>query len=192
MRLALHHSLAGGGTIRQLRPSDRHRFHEHLLRLDTESRRDRFNGAIGDGFLDAYAERCFRDGTTVVGYVYGEHVRGAAEIHERPEIEEPTAEIAFSVEREFQHRGLGGLLFERLIGHAYGLGYERLLVTTHPNNQAMKALARRFDARLSFEAGETVGVIDLAPLPMHSVPPFGPHGVHPQAGPDEGWPGGRA
>ena len=149
------------GTIRQLRPSDLPRFRDHLLRLDSESRRDRFNGAIDDNFLTNYAERCFAEGATVIGYVEGDEVLGAAELHERADLSEPTGEIAFSVERALQHRGIGRRLFERLIGNALGLGYTRLLVTTHPNNDAMKALARRFNAALTFQDGETVGVIDL-------------------------------
>ncbi len=132
-----------------------------MLRLDTESRRDRFNGPTNDSFVAAYADRCFHDGTTVVGYVEGDCVFGAAELHERSERPEPTAEIAFSVEKGLQHRGLGSLLFERLIAHAHALGYSRLHVTTHPNNGAMKRLARKFEAHLSFEDGETVGVIEL-------------------------------
>jgi GNAT superfamily N-acetyltransferase len=149
------------GTIRQLRPSDLPRFRDHLLRLDPENRRDRFNGAADDNFLSVYAERCFAEGATVIGYVDGDRVFGAAELHERPDLPEPTGEIAFSVERECQHMGIGRRLFERLIGNARGLGYTKLLVTTHPHNDAMKALARRFDAALSFEDGETVGVIEL-------------------------------
>jgi GNAT superfamily N-acetyltransferase len=151
------------GTIRQLRPSDLPRFRDHLLRLDSESRRDRFNGVADDNYVASYAERCFAQGTTVIGYVEGDKVLGAAELHERPELPEPTGEIAFSVERELQHMGIGRRLFERLIGNASGLGYTKLRVTTHPHNESMKALARRFDAALSFEDGETVGIIDLDP-----------------------------
>jgi RimJ/RimL family protein N-acetyltransferase len=158
-------SLPPGGVIRQLRPSDLPRFRDHLLRLDGESRRDRFNGPSNDHFIEAYAERSFHNGAIVVGYVVGDQVLGAAELHERPEDFEPTGEIAFSVERELQHRGIGGLLFERLIGHARALGYTRLRVTTHPQNHAMKRLARKFDARLTFEDGETLGLIELDPLP---------------------------
>lgn len=164
MKEIMHHAGAPRGTIRQLRPSDLPRFQEHLLRLDAASRRDRFNGLIDDTFLENYAARCFHDGATVIGYVEDGRVLGAAELHERPELLEPTGEIAFSVERLLQHRGIGGRLFERLIAHAYALGYTKLLVTTHPQNEAMKALARRFKARLSFEAGETVGVIELEPI----------------------------
>jgi RimJ/RimL family protein N-acetyltransferase len=149
------------GVVRQLRPSDLPRFREHLLRLDAESRHDRFNGVTNDAYLSAYAERSFHDGTTVIGYVEDDKVLGAAELHERPDLSEPTGEIAFSVERELQHRGIGSALFEQLITNARGLGYEKLRVTTHPGNLAMRALARKFDAHLSFENLETVGVIDL-------------------------------
>ncbi|MFU0503340.1 GNAT family N-acetyltransferase [Pseudaminobacter sp. NGMCC 1.201702] len=170
------------GTIRQLRPSDLPRFREHLLRLDAASRRDRFNGSLNDKFIAAYADRCFADGATVIGYVDGEKVLGAAELHERPELAEPTGEIAFSVECELQNRRIGGQLFARLIANARGLGYTRLLVTTHPQNEAMKALARRFNARLTFEAGETVGVIELdrSPFAEHgAVDLHRPFGVSP-------------
>ncbi|MET3790126.1 GNAT family N-acetyltransferase [Aquamicrobium terrae] len=152
------------GTIRQLRPSDLSRFREHLLRLDAESRRDRFNGFADDRFISTYVYRSFAAGTTVIGYVEGDKVLGAAELHERPEESQPTAEIAFSVERHLQHQGLGGKLFERLIEQARGFGYTKLLVTTHPQNRAMRALARRYNAKLVFEDGETVGTIRLDPL----------------------------
>lgn len=152
------------GVIRQLRPSDLPRFREHLLRLDAESRRDRFNGVISDGLLATYADRCFAEGATVIGYVEGDRVLGAAELHERADEAEPTAEIAFSVERPLQYRGIGGRLFARLVQQARGLGYTRLFVTTHPDNRAMKALASRFNAALTFADGEAVGVIRLDPV----------------------------
>lgn len=157
------------GQIRQLRPSDLANFREHLLRLDAESRRDRFNGVIDDIFVASYAARCFSDGATVIGYVENGEVHGAAELHERADLDPPTAEIAFSVEHHLQHKGIGSQLFRRLIGHALALGYEKLRVTTHPNNQGMKALARKFDAKLTFEEGETVGSIDLSGMKMKLV-----------------------
>lgn len=154
------------GIIRQLRPSELGQFRAHLLRLDVESRHDRFNGYTDDAFIEAYAERCFRDGTTVVAYVEGDEVFGAAELHERSDIDQPTGEIAFSVERHVQHRGIGRRLFERLLLHARALGYTRLRVTTHPQNEAMKRLARKYAASLRFEDGETVGIIDLPLSPQ--------------------------
>ncbi|MBD0416388.1 GNAT family N-acetyltransferase [Oryzicola mucosus] len=158
------------GLIRQLRPSDLSLFTDHLKRLDAASRRDRFNGMTDDDYLTAYAYRCFHEGVTVIGYVEDGKVLGAAELHEIPDEDgEPTAEIAFSVERSLQHKGLGGRLFERLIVQAEGFGYQRLRVTTHSGNGAMKALARRFNAVLSFEAGEATGVIELSQAGQRDV-----------------------
>lgn len=154
------------GTIRQLRPSDLAAFREHLIRLDGQSRRDRFNGVADDVFVASYAARSFSQGATVIGYVEDGEVRGAAELHERPDLDPATGEIAFSVEKDLQHKGLGSALFQRLIGHALALGYVNLRVTTHPQNEAMKRLARKFNARLTFEDGETVGLIDLTGIHM--------------------------
>jgi GNAT superfamily N-acetyltransferase len=149
------------GKIRPLRASDLPLFGEHLLRLDAASRRDRFNGVTDDAFVAAYAAKCFVPGTAVIGYLEGQLVRGAAELHEQPEIDGLGAEIAFSVEHDWQHRGLGSRLFDRLLAKAKGIGCRRLRVTTHPQNEVMKALARRFNAKLSFVDGETVGLIEL-------------------------------
>lgn len=153
------------GLIRQLRPSDLQRFQEHLLRLDPAGRRDRFNGGMDDAFLASYADRSFHGGATVVGYVEDDRILGAAELHERSEFDIPTGEIAFSVEHDRQGRGIGSRLFERLLLHARALGYARLLVTTHADNEAMKRLARKFEADLSFEAGDATGVIALGGPP---------------------------
>jgi len=57
MEEIMHHAGGPRGAIRQLRPSDLPRFREHLLRLDTASRRDRFNGLVDDAFLQNYAAR---------------------------------------------------------------------------------------------------------------------------------------
>lgn len=165
-------TIAHRGIIRQLRPSDLPRFRDHLLRLDRESRHDRFNGGIGESFITSYAERSFHDGATVIGYVEDGQVLGAAELHELPELAEPTAQIAFSVERHRQHQGIGGRLFARLLLHALGLGYTRLEVTTHADNASMKALAKRFNAKLSFTQGETMGVIELDPAVTLDHPAF--------------------
>ncbi len=160
--MARRHPLPSlSGTIRVLPPRDLPLFREHLLRLDASSRRDRFNGVTDDRFVTAYAARCFDGRTLVVGYFEDDALRGAAELHERADTPEKSAEIAFSVERAWQHRGIGSRLFERLIERAVALGHVSLYVTTHPQNQAMKALARKFDAGLRFENLEAAGKIDL-------------------------------
>jgi GNAT superfamily N-acetyltransferase len=156
------------GTIRVLTPADRQAFTDHLMRLDIASRRDRFNGLTDDNFVRDYAARCFTGKTVVFGYVEDGAVHAAAELHHLDGEAKGEGEIAFSVERHLQHKGVGSLLFAHLITLARHLGYRRLSVTTHPGNEAMKALARKFSAKLSFQHYETVGVIDITEAEPHA------------------------
>ncbi len=137
---------------------------DHLLRLDAESRRDRFNGFLDDEFVARYAARCAADGTVIVVYVENGTVRGAAELH--PPFETGALpEIAFSVEACARRRGVGAQLFERLLTEARIKGYSELRVTTGAQNHAMRALASKFGARLAFRDGESSGTIAVAPRP---------------------------
>jgi hypothetical protein len=56
-----------------------------------------------------------------------------------------------------------------LITEAEGRGYERLRITTGYSNEAMRALAQKFGARLTFRQGETTGTIDLTPLALPAL-----------------------
>ena len=150
------------GIIRVLTPADRQVFTDHLLRLDAASRRDRFNGVTDDRFVTTYAARCFSGKTVVFAYLEQGTVHAAAELHYLEGEPKGEGEIAFSVEKDFQHKGIGSLLFGHLVALARHLGYTRLSVTTHSGNEAMKALARKFNAKLSFQHFETVGVIDIS------------------------------
>jgi GNAT superfamily N-acetyltransferase len=156
------------GIIRVLTPADRQAFSEHLLRLDGASRRDRFNGVTDDSFVRTYAARCFSGKTVVFGYLEGGTIHAAAELHHLEGEAKGEGEIAFSVEKDFQHKGIGSLLFGHLVALARHLGYMRLSVTTHPGNEAMKALARKFNAKLSFQHYETVGVVDISEVRRQS------------------------
>lgn len=142
---------------------------DHLLRLDPESRHDRFNGFLDDGFIERYAARCAADGTVIVAYMENGMVRGAAELHPPEESGDSLPEIAFSVEACVRRRGVGSLLFERLISEARWKGYRRLRVTTGAQNHAMRALAARFGANLKFQHGESTGTIDLAQQPQDEL-----------------------
>jgi len=156
------------GIIRVLAPADERGFAAHLLRLDRASRRDRFNGMTDDDFVRTYAARCFSGKTIVFGYIEGGTIHAAAELHHLDGEAKGEGEIAFSVERNFQHKGIGSLLFGHLVALARHLGYMRLSVTTHSGNEAMKALARKFNAKLSFQHYETVGVIDISETRRHA------------------------
>ncbi len=157
--------LSGNGVVRTLTRREMPLLREHLLRLDPESRHDRFNGFADQNFIESYAEKCSADGTVIIGYVEDGQVTAAAELHPPSDLADGLPEIAFSVEREFRRKGLGSILFKRLIAEARAKGYESLRITTGAQNEAMRALANKFGAHLSFRQGESTGSIDLRNRP---------------------------
>lgn len=150
------------GTIRSLINQELPLLRDHLLRLDAESRRDRFNGYADEGFIDRYAKKCGGDGTIIIAF-FGEDgaVHAAAELHQPDLSIERLPEIAFSVEAHLRRKGIGSILFRQLMEVARSLGYENLRITTGAQNQAMRALANKFGAHLTFRQGESTGTIDL-------------------------------
>ncbi|XUM21392.1 N-acetyltransferase family protein [Bradyrhizobium oligotrophicum S58] len=142
---------------------------DHLLRLDAESRHDRFNGFLDDSFIERYAARCAADGTIVVAYMENGMVRGAAELHPPEQSEDGLPEIAFSVEACVRRRGVGSLLFQRVISEARWKGYRKLRVTTGSQNHAMRALGAKFGAHLAFRHGGSTGTIDLSEQPQDEL-----------------------
>ena len=137
---------------------------DHLLRLDPTSRHDRFHGFMDDSFIERYAAKCAGDGTVIIAYIEDGVVRGAAELHPPDQSPDSLPEIAFSVEACVRRQGVGSILFKKLIAEARTKGYRSLRITTGAQNQAMRALANKFGAHLTFRYGESTGTIALEPL----------------------------
>lgn len=151
------------GTVRTLsRQEELALLRDHLLRLDRTSRHDRFHGFMDDSFIKRYAEKCASDDTVIIAYLEDGVVRGAAELHPPEQSGDDIPEIAFSVESKVRRQGVGTVLFRKLISVARAKGYKSLRITTGAGNDAMRALANKFGAHLSFSHGESTGVIDLS------------------------------
>jgi GNAT superfamily N-acetyltransferase len=154
------------GYVRTLRQQEElPLLRDHLLRLDPESRRDRFHGFLDDSFIERYAAKCAEDGTVIIAYFENGVVRGAAELHPPDQSPDSLPEIAFSVETSVRRQGVGSILFKKLIAEARAKGYRSLRITTGAQNQAMRALAQKFGANLTFRYGESTGSIDLTQQP---------------------------
>src|SRR6202012_1731190 len=130
-----HDDIAGStlakGSVRTLRQQEElPLLRDHLLRLDRDSRHDRFHGFMDDSFIERYAEKCAHDGTIVVAYLQDGTVRGAAELHPPEQSPDGLPEIAFSVETTMRRRGVGSTLFQNLIAEASNKGFARLRITT--------------------------------------------------------------
>jgi GNAT superfamily N-acetyltransferase len=161
------------GYVRTLRQQEElPLLRDHLLRLDPESRHDRFNGFMDDSFIELYAAKCADDGTVIIAYIEDGVVRGAAELHPPEQSADALPEIAFSVEASVRRQGVGSILFRRLISEARWRGYHSLRITTGAQNQPMRALAGKFGAHLTFRQGESTGTIDLKQQPQFGFAKF--------------------
>ena len=166
-----HENITGStlarGYVRTLRQQEElPLLRDHLLRLDRESRHDRFHGFMDDDFIERYAAKCADDGTVIIAYIENGVVRGAAELHPPDQSPDSLPEIAFSVEACVRRQGVGSVLFRKLIADARSKGYHFLRITTGAQNQAMRALASKFGAHLTFRHGESTGSIDLKQHPQ--------------------------
>jgi len=158
----LTHSTRAKGNVRILRQQEElPLLRDHLLRLDRVSRHDRFQGFMDDSFIESYAAKCAADGTVIIAYIEDGVVRGAAELHPPDQSADSLPEIAFSVEASVRRQGVGSILFKKLIAEARSKGYHSLRITTGAQNHAMRALAAKFGAHLTFRQGESTGSIDL-------------------------------
>jgi GNAT superfamily N-acetyltransferase len=159
-------STVARGTVRTLSQQEElPLLRDHLLRLDHESRHDRFHGFMDDSFIEGYAEKCASDGTIIIAYLEDGVVRGAAELHPPDTSADLQPEIAFSVEAGQRRLGVGSILFRKLIAEAHARGYRHLRITTGAQNDAMRALANKFGAHLTFRYGESTGTIDVREQP---------------------------
>ena len=154
----MEHSRIEGGTVRRLWPSDLAAFREHLLRLDPQSRFDRFAMAVSDDFLRNYAQRCFGIDDVIFGFFVEGTMRGAGEL--RPVglgAHGGSAEAAFSVENGWRRQGIGTELMGRIVQAARNRRAETLYMSCLARNGAMQGLAKKFTADLEFDTDVLTG-----------------------------------
>src|SRR3979411_2980374 len=107
--------IADGGVIRKVWIGEADKFREHLLRLDADSRRNRFGGALADELILAYAETAMQIGTVMHGFLVDGILRGVAELKPLGTAFPGVAEVAFSIEKPWQSHGVGSALPERTL-----------------------------------------------------------------------------
>jgi len=155
------------GVIRKMWIDRTHVYRDHLLRLDQESRRNRFGGAVSDEFIENYAELSRGLDCVMHGYFVGGTLRGVAELRPLGKEFAREAEAAFSIEKPWQSHGIGGALLKRTLLAARNRGIKLLHMACLANNRRMVDLAKKFDAELTFDFGSVVGEVEAAhPTPM--------------------------
>jgi len=158
----MHDPLPRGGLIRKLWIGEADRYREHLLRLDRESRRNRFAGTVADQFLCDYAELAFGIDAVIHGFFIDGTLRGAAELRAVGAPILRAGEAAFSIEKPWQSHGIGSLLLERTLLAARNRGLKSLHLACLADNRRMQQLARKYEAELSFDFANVVGEVSAA------------------------------
>lgn len=154
--------------IRTIRPWERARLREHLLRLEPEGRRMRFHVPIKDSAIERFVDRLSWWRSINVGYFEDGALRGSAQLVWSDDPWRDGVEFAIAVEPAWRGRGIGSALMDRALILARNRGLEKLTMTCLRENEAMRALARHFEARLTFEANEVEGRLRL-PWPSQAT-----------------------
>jgi GNAT superfamily N-acetyltransferase len=160
----MQEALPHGGMIRKLWIGEAETYRDHLLRLDADSRRNRFAGAVSDEFVHDYADLSFRIDAVIHGFFVDGALRGAAELRPIGLPITREAEAAFSIEKPWQSHGVGSMLLERTLLTARNRGLKFLHMACLADNKRMQQLARKYEAELSFDFSSVIGEV-AAPRP---------------------------
>jgi len=159
--------LVDGGVIRKIWIGEIEKYREHLLRLDQDSRSNRFGGAVSEEFITNYVGTIGSLDAIIHGFFIDGVLRGAAELRPVGTAPPDEAEVAFSIEQPWQSHGVGSALLDRTLLAARNRGIKLLHMSCLAHNERMQQLARKFDAELSFDFGSVVGEVETPhPTPM--------------------------
>ncbi len=146
---------------RFLTEADAGEYQNHLLRLDHDSRWARFNCNASDMIIGRYVASIAWDACDIIGFFSDDYMRVAVEIRREASSHALMAEIAFTVEREYQNCRVGtNLMIQSLIT----LHERRILqasVVCLLSNRRMQKLALKYRSDVVADSGEVFITIDI-------------------------------
>ena len=142
--------------LRGLTGKDQPQHAAHLRRLAPEDRHARFHSTISDAAIDSYSEHLNWDSVLIFGVFVDGVLRAAGELLTEPG--SPDAELAVSVEHDYQHLGFGKQLVLAMVLAARATGVERIVISFLHGNTDMRALARDLGAETQSIEGVAVSV----------------------------------
>ena len=151
------------GRLRRLGPADSRHLQAHFLRLHPDDLRHRFMGGMPRSLVHRYVRGIDWHRAIIVGCFFGRSLRGVCELYP---MSGSRAEVAVSVERRFQGRGIGQSLIGRMLILARNRRLTALEFRCMAGNQRMRALVAKFDSVTiidSMEAEATVRALPPTP-----------------------------
>jgi GNAT superfamily N-acetyltransferase len=149
------------GSIVQLRlavPGDHDALTRFFHRLSVESLRRRFFGAVEPSttLLDTFCTSAHpAQAATLLALRLIDGVECPIAVASYFRVDDTTAEVAFAVDDQFQGRGVGTLLLDRLAEFARAEGFTRFEALTLPDNAPMLDMLRDsgFEEQVKTERG---------------------------------------
>src|SRR5436305_6450062 len=158
-------------VVRPVRPDDRELFRSGFERMTGESRYRRFMShkkTLSERELDFFTrlDHDLHEAICALGAETGEGT-GVARMHRLPD-DPSIAEAAVTVVDDWQGKGLGGVLFERLTTRAHELGVRHFEATLFTTNKAMLRLFEKLGCMRSHREDLEVLAIDVE-LPVDDL-----------------------
>lgn len=148
-------------VFRKLSAAERGKLRDHLLRLSRTDRVLRFFGTLSDATVAGYCDDIDWNKGYVVGCFIDGILRGVAELRFDGSPRPRRAEIAVSVETEWQDHGIAAELLRYAVVVARNRGVESLHMVCLAENERMRHVARRLTRNLRFSNGQAEADIAL-------------------------------
>ncbi|MDO5706324.1 MAG: GNAT family N-acetyltransferase [Paracoccus sp. (in: a-proteobacteria)] len=142
--------------LRGLTAKDQPQHAAHLKRLSSEDRYSRFQGVVSDEAIDAYSCGLDWNRVLIFGVFVDGTLRAIGELLGDPGGAD--AEIAVSVETDYQHIGFGKQLVLAMVLAARATGVERIVISFLHDNDGMRGLAKDIGAEMQSMSGVTLSV----------------------------------
>ncbi len=138
--------------VRRLRFRDQDDICDHFLRLDDQTRRERFCGTVTNTGVLGYAQNVLRYDSIACGAFISGQLRGLVELRGLFQSWQSKTEAAFSVEAEWQGVGIGEALFQRMFVMAQNRGVRTIQMMCLKENHHMRYLAAKHNAQFVADA----------------------------------------
>jgi len=153
-------------TVRRVLPHEYAKYRTHLKSLDTESKVLRFGHPVSDYILDTLCDQFEANPRKHILFaIENERLEFVAVGHIALD---DTMELAFSVLKEYQGRGMGSLLMKRVIQWCRIFGKRKGCMVCLSTNSAIRHLCAKYGITMTNELGETLADIVL-PVPSLST-----------------------
>lgn len=149
-------------TIYKLPPQEFYRYTSHLLSLDGESKYMRFGFAIKDETINSLCSQWqLESNKHKIFAIENDNMEVVAVAHVSLDGENGMPELAFSVFKEYQNKGMGDALMKRAVEYCQNRGIKHGYMVCLGSNDKIRRLARKNDILVKTHDGDSYGDITI-------------------------------